>query len=412
MSEPAATALQTESPPARGRVREVALLFLRLGFTAFGGPAAHVAIIEDEVVQRRRWIDRAHFLDIVAAVNFVPGPNSTELAIHLGQLRAGFAGLVAAGVCFIAPAVLIILPIAWAYTTYGALPQVQPVLRTIGAAIVAVVAVATYRFLRTAVTDTFTGVLCAAVIAGALLLQRYTRLQPEIIALGSAAAAGAIRSTRARRPRAVLSISPVLALAPLISGDFARMALFFLKVGATLFGSGYVLVSYLQSGLVDDHRWLTQRQLLDAIAVGQFTPGPLLTTATFVGFVLGHTTFGGGTPGGFVGAIVATVAIFLPSFVFVALLGPLLQRLRTNPTARGALDAMNAAVVGLMIVVAARLALVAVFKEPLRAIDWLNVLILACTMAALLVWKLNATWVVLVAALAGWVASLCGVASF
>jgi chromate transporter len=184
------------------------------------------------------------------------------------------------------------------------------------------------------------------------------------------------------------------------------MALFFLKVGATLFGSGYVLVSYLQSGLVDDHRWLTQRQLLDAIAVGQFTPGPLLTTATFVGFVVGHTTFAGGTTGGFVGAIVATVSIFLPSFVFVALLGPVLQRLRRNPVARGALDAMNAAVVGLMVVVAVRLALVAVFKERAHAIDWLNLLILACAATALLLWKLNATWIVLGAGLVGWVASL------
>ena len=406
MSERTATVAQTESSRARGRVREVATLFFRLGVTAFGGPAAHVAIIEDEVVQRRRWVDRGHFLDIVAAVNFIPGPNSTELAIHLGQLRAGFAGLVTAGACFIAPAVLIILPIAWAYVTYGALPQVQPVLRAIGAAIVAIVAVATYRFLRAAVKDTFTGVLCAVVVAGAVLLQRYTHLQPEIVALAFAAAAGALWSMRSRRPRALLSISPVLALAPMVSGDFARMALFFLKVGATLFGSGYVLVSYLQSGLVDDYRWLTQRQLLDAIAVGQFTPGPLLTTATFVGFVLGHTTFAGGTPGGFLGAIIATIAIFLPSFIFVALLGPLLQRIRTNPTARGALDAMNAAVVGLMIVVAVRLALVAIFKESTHTLDWLNLLILACAAAALLVWKLNATWIVLASGAIGFVVAL------
>jgi chromate transporter len=301
MPEPAAPVVPMELSPARGRVREVAALFMRLGFTAFGGPAAHIAIIEDEVVQRRRWIDRAHFLDVVAAVNFIPGPNSTELAIHLGQLRAGFAGLITAGVCFIAPAVLIILPIAWAYVTYGALPQVQPVLRAMAAAIVAIVAVATWRFLQTAIKGGFTGVLCAASILGALLLRRFTHLQPEIIALALAAAAGAVRSMRPRRDRVVLSISPIVALAPIVSGDYARMALFFLKVGATLFGSGYVLVSYLQSGLVDDHHWLTQRQLLDAIAVGQFTPGPLLTTSTFVGFVLGHTTFGGGTTGGFVG---------------------------------------------------------------------------------------------------------------
>jgi len=287
------------------------MLFTRLGFTAFGGPAAHVALMEDEVVERRRWMDRGHFLDAVAAVNFVPGPNSTELAIHVGQLRAGFAGLVVAGVCFITPAVLIILPIAWAYVTYGALPQVQPALRTIGAAIVAVVAVATVRFARAAVRDAFTVTLCAACAVGAVLLMRFTPLQPEVLVLAFAAAAGALWYAKPRAAGArTLALVPAswLGLVSLDPGPFARMALFFLKVGATLFGSGYVLISYLQSGLVDDYRWLTQRQLLDAIAVGQFTPGPLLTTATFVGFLLGHGTFGGGNVGGVVGAIVATVA--------------------------------------------------------------------------------------------------------
>src|SRR5688572_574099 len=177
MSEPAATRASPEGTSARGRVREVALVFTRLGFTAFGGPAAHVAIIEDEVVQRRRWIDRAHFLDIVAAVNFIPGPNSTELAIHLGQLRAGFGGLVVAGVCFIAPAVLIILPIAWVYVRWGALPQVQPVLGAIGAAIVAIVVVATFRFLRSAIKDSFAIAMCVMAIVGAALLHGFTTLQ-------------------------------------------------------------------------------------------------------------------------------------------------------------------------------------------------------------------------------------------
>jgi chromate transporter len=385
------------------RLKEVAMLFTRLGFTAFGGPAAHVALMEDEVVERRRWMDRGHFLDAVAAVNFVPGPNSTELAIHVGQLRAGFAGLVVAGVCFITPAVLIILPIAWAYVTYGALPQVQPALRTIGAAIVAVVAVATVRFARAAVRDAFTVTLCAACAVGAVLLMRFTPLQPEVLVLAFAAAAGALWYAKPRAAGArTLALVPAswLGLVSLDPGPFARMALFFLKVGATLFGSGYVLVSYLQSALVDDYAWLTQRQLLDAVAVGQFTPGPLLTTATFIGFVLGHSRFGGGAAGGLVGAVVATVSIFLPSFLFVAVFGPMLQRVRRNPLARGALDGMNAAVVGLMIVITLRLAGAALLKES-RQIDWLNLAVLLASAVALLRWKVNATWIVLAAAVVG-----------
>jgi chromate transporter len=275
------------------------------------------------------------------------------------------------------------------------------VLRAVGAAIVAIVAVATYRFLRTAVRDAFTGVLCAAAVVASALLQRFTSLQPEIAALAFAAGAGALWYARPR-PRTLLSLPPWIGMIWVVPQDYVRMALFFLKVGATLFGSGYVLVSYLQSGLVDDYRWLTQRQLLDAIAVGQFTPGPLLTTATFVGFLLGHGTFAGGNVGGLIGALVATVAIFLPSFVFVAVLGPLLQRLRANRLARGALDGMNAAVVGLMIVVAVRLAGAALIKGSRYDVDWLNVVILACAAAALLRWKLNATWVVIGAGIVGW----------
>jgi len=181
---------------------------------------------------------------------------------------------------------------------------------------------------------------------------------------------------------------------------FGGIAWVFFKVGATLFGSGYVLVSYLQSALVDDYAWLTQRQLLDAVAVGQFTPGPLLTTATFIGFVLGHSRFGGGAAGGLVGAVVATVSIFLPSFLFVAVFGPMLQRVRRNPLARGALDGMNAAVVGLMIVITLRLAGAALLKES-RQIDWLNLAVLLASAVALLRWKVNATWIVLAAAVVG-----------
>lgn len=384
-----------------GRTAEVALVFLRLGFTAFGGPAAHVAMMEQELVHRRQWIDRRHFLDLLTAVNFVPGPNSTEMAIHLGLIRAGYPGLFAAGACFITPAMLIILPIAWLYVTYGALPQVQHLLVGINAAMVGIIAVALWRLARTAVHDRFTITVASLATIGAVAAQRWLpQSQPDLIVLSAAAAFGAVWRARAQWSRLpLLSVCPaMIAAADGRVGDVAnllRMAVFFLKVGATLFGSGYVLVSYLQGGLVDQWHWLTQRQLLDAISVGQVTPGPLLTTATFVGFVLGHSRFGGGLAGGVVGAVLATVAIFLPAFVFIALLGRLLPRIRNNPYARGALDATNAAVVALILIVVIKLAMTAL-SGPLT---WL---ILALVLGAMLRWNVNATWLVGAAAVIGY----------
>lgn len=396
---PTGNGLRAASP-----LREVATLFTRLGFTAFGGPAAHLALMEDEVVTRRRWLDRAHFLDIVSAVNFIPGPNSTELAIHLGHLRAGFPGLLAAGVCFITPAVLIILPLAWLYVRFGTLPQAQPILRTISAAIVAVIAVATIRFLRTAIKDRFTAVLCILVAAGAGTAHAVTRFQPEVSALVFAAVCGALWYRR-KASATLAGLTPAYVILLEAPTEYLRLGLFFLKVGATLFGSGYVLVSYLQSGLVDDYGWLTQQQLVDAVAVGQFTPGPLLTTATFAGYLVGHTTFNGGVAGGLGAAVLATIAIFLPSFVLVALLGPLLQKLRSSRIARGALDGMNAAVVALMVVVTVRLAAVTLVPSHTGTVDWINVLVMVAATAALLS-KINATWIIVVAGVLGGLISM------
>jgi chromate transporter len=381
-------------------------VFTRLGFTAFGGPAAHVAMMEDEVVRRRGWVDHRHFLDLVAAVNFVPGPNSTELAIHLGLIRAGWPGLVVAGACFIVPAVLIILPIAWAYVTYGtgptADPRVTSMLAAISACVVAIVAVALWRFARSGVTDRFTAAVAALALAGAVALGRYPQLQPELIALAVAAVAGAVWYGRPRTPGGPVAAAAFLPLAAVLPGwgdNVARMAAFFLKVGATLFGSGYVLVSYLETGLVDARGWMTRPQLLDAISVGQVTPGPLLTTATFVGYFLGHATFGGGVPGGIAGGALATAAIFLPSFLFIAFLGPVLQRIRHNRYARGALDAMNAAVVSLIAVVTVKLGMAALF--PQGRVDVPAVVIAAATLAVLLRWNVNSTWLIAAAAAVG-----------
>lgn len=416
------------NPPAtpRRRVAEVAAAFIRLGFTAFGGPAVHVALMEDEFVTRRRWLDRRHFMDMVAAINFIPGPNSTELAIHLGLIRAGWPGLVTAGVCFIVPAVLIILPIAWAYVTWGTLPAAGAAMAMIHCAVVAVIAVAAGRFVRSSVTDGFTAAVAVAGAAIAVGMTRFPQFQPELTALAVAAAAGVVMALRRRRPTAGVpdsvaappapnppaapederapSLPPTLPLmaaagggaaAGSLAAGFGQMALVFLKIGATLFGSGYVLVSYLRSGVVADHGWLTEQQLLDAIAVGQFTPGPLLTTATFVGYVVGHTTFAAGHPGGLIGAAVATTAIFLPSFLLVAMFGPVLQRVRHHRLARGALDAMNAAVAALLVVVCVQIAMAA-----LATAGWIGATVLAASAVAM--WRgVNATWVILAAGLLG-----------
>ena len=388
------------APPSRGRrLRELAALFTRLGFTAFGGPAVHVAMMEDEVVTRRAWLDRRHFLDLVASVNFVPGPNSTELAIHIGYIRAGVPGLIVAGACFITPAVLIILPLAYVYVRSGALPQLQAAMSGINACVVAIVAAAAWRFARTSIRDALTtAVAIAAAVIGFVGI-RYPQVQPELLALALAAVVGAIY---AARPRARLDIAPLLiplAVSPTMWRDLAKMSLFFLKVGATLFGSGYVLVSYLQIGLVDQFGWLSERELLDAISVGQVTPGPLLTTATFIGYVLGAAKFGGGVMGGVAGALAATLAIFLPSFLFILVLGRVLPRVRQNRYARGALDAMNAAVVALIVVVCWRLgaaALVPAGRPDLFAIA------IAAISLALILWKnVNATWLIVASGVVG-----------
>ena len=396
--QPASThhsALCTLHSPAR--LLEVALLFLRLGFTAFGGPAVHTAMMEDEVVRRRRWLDRQHFLDLVAALNFIPGPNSTELAIHLGLIRAGHRGLIVAGVCFIAPAVLIVLPLAWAYATYGRVPRVDGAMRGIGAAVVAVVAVAGWRFATTGIKDRFTLAIAIATLPAEYLLRKHTQLQSELVILAGAALAGVMWYAPPKMLALQLIPLPLAGFAPTTvpspSPTLLQVALFFLKVGCTLFGSGYVLVSYLRTGLVEQNPWLTERQLIDAVAVGQVTPGPLLTTATFIGYLLAYKTFGTVT-GGIAGGLVATAAIFLPSFLLVACFGRVLPRLRNNRYARAALDGMNAAVVALILIVAARFAY-ALHGDPL------GIAIAVVALCGLLIWDLNATWLIGAAAAAG-----------
>jgi chromate transporter len=326
---------------------ELARLFFRLGATAFGGPAAHVALMEDEVVRRRGWLSRERFVDLLGATNLIPGPNSTELAIHIGHARAGWPGLLVAGACFIAPATLIVTACAWAYVRFGALPALTGFLYGVKPVVIAVVAQALWRLGRTAIRNTGLGALAlAAAAANALGVG-------EIAVLAaSAGLALAVQLGRTRGARGLVSLGGVGAVgagaasvSPAAFGLWP-LFLFFAKVGSVLFGSGYVLLAFLRAGLVTERGWLGESQLLDAIAVGQVTPGPLFTTATFVGYLLA------GVPG----AAVATLGIFAPAFLFVAVTAPFLARLRASPTASALLDGVNAASLALMAVVTLQLA--------------------------------------------------------
>jgi chromate transporter len=355
------------------RLAELARLFLRLGTTAFGGPAAHIALMEDEVVRRRGWLSRAEFVDLIGAANLIPGPNSTELAIHVGFARAGWPGLVVAGACFIVPAALIVTGFAWAYVRFGSLPAAEGFLYGVKPVVIALVAQALWRLGRTALRTRWLAALAlAAAAANALGAD-------ELAVLGGAAAL----ALAARVRGSVNVIAPLgLAGAPaaaLTAPSLTALFLFFAKVGSVLFGSGYVLLAFLRAGLVEERGWLTESQLLDAVAVGQVTPGPLFTTATFVGYLLG----------GGAGAAVATLGIFLPAFFFVAVSAPLLPRLRASPTAAALLDGVNAASLALMAVVTAQLARAAL-------VDVVSVALAALAGAALIgLPRLGSVWLVL-----------------
>lgn len=377
--------------PQPGAVREVARLFLKLGTIAFGGPAAHIAMMEEEVVRRLRWLDRHQFLDLLGATYLIPGPNSTEMAIHIGYARAGWRGLITAGVCFILPAMAIVLSLAWAYTRYGALPEVSGVLYGVKPVIIAVILQALWGLAKTAVK----GPLLAGV-GGAVLALALSGANEVVLLFSAALLVMALQNAKGKWGRApsALLVLPVTGGKPAAAvalGTFAttpsaflKLFLVFLKVGSILFGSGYVLLAFLHADLVVRLRWLTDRQLLDAIAVGQVTPGPVFTTATFVGYLLG----------GWWGALVATVGIFLPSFVFVAATHPFIPRLRRSPWASGFLDGANVASLGLMAAVTLQLGRAALVDEA--------TILLALASAVLLFrFRVNSAWLVLAGALFG-----------
>ena len=370
--------MRDAGPSHAGSLSEVAALFLKLGFVAFGGPAAHIALMRDEVVTRRRWVTEQQFLDLLGASNLIPGPTSTELAIYLGYARAGWRGLVLAGTLFILPAALISLALAWIYVRYGSTPEAVWLLYGIKPVIIAVVVQAIWALARTAVK----GWLLAAI--GALVLGLYAAGVNEIVLLlGAGVLVMAARNAGhlRRRPRALVLVpmlgAPALSTAGAAAVDPVSLFFVFLKIGAVLYGSGYVLLAFLRNDFVVRLGWLTDQQLIDAVAVGQLTPGPVFTTATFIGYIVAGTS----------GAVLSTLAIFLPSFVFVAIVYPLVPRLRGSAWMSAFLDGVNVAAIGLMLAVTWQLGRSAVVDGPSAALALVATILL-------LRWRINSVWLI------------------
>lgn len=399
---------------ATGTVGEVVKLCGKLGIIGFGGPASHIAMLEDEAVARRKWLSREHFLDLVGATNLIPGPNSTEMMIHIGYQRAGWPGLIAAGISFVLPAVLLSTLIAWVYVKFGELPAVQPFLAGVKPAVLAVILGALWRLGQTAskpkeaahtrVALAVIGIavavavhfgvpviwsLIAGGVLGMLALRAMAGWSGGATALLALPDSGFELPWAGQSPASALKWAALLAAAAVPALTVGALGLFFLKVGSVLYGSGYVLVAFLEGDLVHEYGWLTQQQLLDAIAIGQFTPGPVLSTAAFIGYVLA----------GIPGAAVSAAAIFAPSFVFVAILNPIVPRLRRSAWMGAFLDAVNVSAVGLMAAVLVRLTTDIVTAWPAAVIALLAA-------AAVLRWRVTSAWVVIGGALLGWPLSL------
>ncbi len=362
---------------------ELVRLFLKLGFIGFGGPAAVIAMIDDEVVTRRKWLTREHFLDLVGATNLIPGPNSTEMAMHVGYERRGPGGMVIAGLCFILPAAFMTGILGWLYAEYGQMPEVEPFLRGIKPAVLAIILGALWRLGKSA-AKSWSLVPIGLAVSIALLYGIN-----EVLAMLGGGILGLVGLYlwRHRLTAAVSAAVPFvfgLLQTPKVEYSIWNLGWFFLKVGSVLYGSGYVLIAFLEGGLVQDYGWLTEQQLLDAIAIGQFTPGPVLSTATFIGVFLD----------GWQGGLIATVAIFLPSFVFVSILNPIIPRLRKSVLMGAFLDAVNVSAVALMLVVTIQLG-------TSILTGWAPIVIFLIASVASLRFKASAVWLVLGGALLG-----------
>ncbi len=379
-----------EAHDRRQRLAELALLFLKLGTIAFGGPAAHIAMMEQEVVQRRHWLTESEFLDRVGAANLIPGPSSTELVIHIGHRRAGWPGLIVAGCCFILPAAFSVALLAWMYVRFGTLPVAAGLLYGVKPVVIAVVLQALWNFSRTAIRNRWLALV--GIVAAVLAL---VPLHPLLVLLAGGAAAG-LRNLLSRAPSSGKSATSVIfwfgskaasGVAAAAAVGLGAIFTSFVKIGAVLFGSGYVLLAFLRAEFVERRGWLTSQQLLDAVAVGQITPGPVFTTATFIGYLLHGPS----------GAFAATAGIFLPAFVFVALSAPLLPLLRRSALAGAVLDGINVASLALMAVVTWQLASAAL-------VDWLTLLIAAVSAMLLFRWRVNSAWLILASAVLGMLA--------
>jgi len=379
--------------PQGQRLKELALVFLKLGTIAFGGPAAHIAMMDDEVVKQRQWMSREKLLDLLGITNLIPGPNSTELAVHIGYERAGWQGLAVAGFCFILPATLMVWAIAAVYVEYQALPQLTGLLYGIKPVIVAIVIQALWKLGKSALKDGPT-----IVAGGAVILSSFLNINEILLLLGAGLSVMLVKNrSRIRANFALLlpisgwsaSSLPILRTVSQLpstpaSANSLNVFLFFLKIGSVLYGSGYVLLAFLQRDLVERSHWLTSQQLLDAVAVGQITPGPVFTTATFIGYLLA----GNG------GAIAATLGIFLPAFVFVALVNPFATQLRQSAWASGFLDGVNAASLGLMAVVTWQLGQSALFNG-------FTVVLVLLSLVAIFRFKVNSARLVLAGGIVG-----------
>ncbi|MBF8455753.1 chromate efflux transporter [Kaistella sp. G5-32] len=371
-----------------GNLKEIAKLFLKLGIIGFGGPAAHIAMMQDEVVVKRKWLTEQHFLDLIGATNLIPGPNSTEMAIHIGHEKGGWKGLIIAGLCFILPAVFITGIFAWLYKKFGQLPEVQPFIYGIKPAIIAIILSAVYPLAKRSLKSVELGIIGLVVLIGSLF-----NFYEIYLMFGAGFLALILAYFRNNKLKSTHSFLPITFLeivnTGFLSATNSKLFWIFLKIGAILYGSGYVLFAFIDTEMVSTGI-ITRQQLIDAIAVGQFTPGPVFSSVTFIGYQIN----------GISGAVISTIAIFLPSFIFVAFLNPLVKKMRSSILFSAFLDAVNIASVAIIISVCFSMG-----KDSVT--DWRTILIAVLSIAITFKYrKINSAFIVLGGSVIGYLLTL------